>query len=118
MTQPPPPLDLFTLNAAQGVATKALQDAVCTWEQSASDAAQRGEYRSAQQYKEWAVAADLAVHYVSTALGALVLDALQAFPLVHDTRTVKLPDLGRSDQDHYLDAIAVEVASQQPQPLP
>ena len=93
-----PPLsssfDLATLNAAQAVATRALKDAVCTWEQEAADAAHRGGYRSAQQYKDWAFAADLAVHRVGGASGALFLETLEAIPLVQDTRTVKLPDLG------------------------
>ena len=106
-------LDLATLNAAQAVATRALKDAVCAWEQEATDAALRGEYRSAQQYKDWAFAADLAVHRVSGAIGALFLKTLEAMPLVQDTRTVKLPDLGRC-----LDALAVEVANEQPEQAP
>jgi hypothetical protein len=105
-----PPLsssfDLATLNAAQAVATRALRDAVCTWEQEAADAAQRGEYRSAQQYKDWAFAADLAVHQVSGAIGSLFVETLKSMPLVQDTRTVKLPELGRC-----VNTSTVEVAS-------
>ena len=110
-------LDLSTLNAAQAVARKALQDAVCNWEQEAMQAAQRGEYASAQTYKNWAFAADLAIHYVSGAIGALFLETLEAMPLVQDTRTVNLPDLGRSEHDQHLDALTVEVASEQPEPV-
>jgi hypothetical protein len=93
MTPPLSQLDLATLNAAQAVATRSLKDLVCTWEQEAADAAKRGEYRSAQQYKDWAFAADLAVHRVGGVIGALFLETLEAIPLVQDTRTVKLPDL-------------------------
>jgi len=92
-----PPLsssfDLATLNAAQAVATRALKDAVCTWEQEAADAAQRGEYRSAQQYKDWAFAADLAVHRVSGAIGVLFVEMLEVIPLIHGARKVSLPVL-------------------------
>jgi len=110
-------LDLATLNAAQAVARKALQDAVCNWEQEAMQAAQRGEYASAQTYKNWAFAADLTIHYVNGAIGALFLETLEAIPLVQDTRTVKLPDLGRSDHDRHLEALTVEVAPEQTEPV-
>lgn len=115
MTPRPSPLDLATLNAAQAVASKALQALVCKWEQEAVHAAQRAEYRSAQQYKDWAFAVDLAVHSVSGAVGALFLETLGAMPLVQDTRTVKLPDLGHTDKGTHIDAVAIEVASEQPE---
>ena len=108
----PRQLDLGTLNATQSVVSKALQSKVCEWEQAASDAAARGEYRSAQQYKEWAFAADLAFHTASMALGALFLETLDAIPIVEDTRTVQLPDL-RRPEDRCMDALQVEVASHQ-----
>jgi hypothetical protein len=113
---PTTPLDLATLNAAQTVAVKALQNQGCTWEQQSVDCAGNGDFRSAQQYKDWAFAADLAVHYVSGAIGALFLETLESLPLVQDTRTVKLPDLTRTEKDCYLDSLSVEVASQQPEP--
>jgi hypothetical protein len=116
MTPHPSSLDLATLNAAQKVATQALQSLVCKWEQEALNAAHRGEYRSAQQYKDWGFAADIAVHSVSGAVGALFLKTLEAMPLVQDTRTVKLPELNRTEKDRHLDALAVEVASEQPEP--
>lgn len=113
---PNPSLDLTTLNAAQAVAVRSLQNQVCTWEQQSADCALNGDLRSAQQYKDWAFACDLAVHYVSSAIGALFLETLESFPLVQDTRTVKLPDLDRSPEDRYLDTLSVEVASAQPCP--
>jgi hypothetical protein len=78
------------------------------------DAASRGEYRSAQQYKEWAFAADLAVSTASSALAALFLETLDTLNVVEDTRTVQLPDL-RRPEDRCLDALQVEVASHQPE---
>ena len=92
-------LDLATINAAQVVAKKALQEAVCTWEQEAREAAQRGEYASAQTYKNWAFATDLAIHRVSGAIGALFLKTIEDMSLVHETCTVKLPNLGCSEQN-------------------
>ena len=115
-TRCPLQLDLGTLNATQSVVTKALQSKVCEWEQAATDAAARGEYRSAQQYKEWAFAVDLAINTASVAISALCFEALNAIPIVEDTRTVQLPNLGRSNEDRYLDAFATEVASHQPCP--
>ena len=54
---------------------------------------------------------------VSVALNALVVEALEAMPLVQDTRTVKLPDLGRSDHDRHLEALTVDVAPEQTEPV-
>lgn len=112
----PAQLDLATLNATQSVVTKALQSKVCEWEQASTDAASSGDYRSAQQYKEWAFAADLAVHAASMAIGALFLETLDTFAIVEDIRTIQLPDLGTTDKDRALDALQVEVASHQPCP--
>ena len=81
---------------------------MCTWEQEAADAAHRGEYRSAQQYKDWAFAAALAVHRVGGAIGALFLKTLEAIPLVQDTRNVKLPDLSGSNNNPVLDPLSWE----------
>jgi hypothetical protein len=109
-------LDLGTLNATQSVVTKALQSKVCECEQAATDAASRGEYRSAQQYKEWAFAVDLAIYAASSAFSSLFLETLDRLCTVEDTRTVQLPNLGRSVEDQYIDTLATEVASHQPCP--
>ena len=114
-TSCPAQLDLASLTAAQQVAIAAIQDLVCEWEQSGLDAAANGDYRSAQQYRDWAFAGDLARYKVVSALGALFIDTLDTLRLVEDYRQVQLPDLGRSDQDRYLDALQVEVASHQPE---
>lgn len=108
--------DLSTLNVASAVVKKALQDAVCSYEQQALDAARRGEYMSAQTYKQWAFATDLAIHTASAAISALFLEALETMPLVDDLREVHLPAVTRSSEDSYLDDLTVEIASRQPCP--
>jgi hypothetical protein len=109
-------MDLATLNTAREVVIKAIQNQVMTWEQNATDVASQGDYRSAQQYKDWAFAADLCVHTASMAVGALILDTLDSMAVIADQRTVTLPNLSRSPEDQYLDHLAIEVASQQPAP--
>jgi hypothetical protein len=97
--QPPPaatrPLELAALTAARAAITQALQHQVISWEQEAANAADRDEYRSAQQFKDWAFAADLCIHISAMAVGALILDTLDALAVVDDVRTVQLPDLLR-----------------------
>ena len=109
-------LDLSTINSVCDVVVRELRNQVCTWEQQSLDAACQGDYRGAQQLKDWAFACDLAVSKVFTATGALFQDALTALPIVSDTRTVELPNLNRSDTDRHLDDLAIEVASAQPCP--
>jgi hypothetical protein len=118
LSSSPVRLDLATINAVQEVVVREIRNQVCTWEQKALDAAQQGDYRSAQQYREWSFAADFVAYNVSTACTALFLDTCQSFPLVEDTRVVALPKLTRSAQDRHLDALTLEVASEQPEPEP
>jgi hypothetical protein len=110
-------LDLATLDAARKVTATALKAYVCELEQKALDAARCRDYNAAKLHSDWAFAADLCVLKVSVALNALVVEALEAMPLVQDTRTVKLPDLGRSDHDRHLEALTVEVAPEQTEPV-
>jgi hypothetical protein len=112
----PQQLDLSTLNAAREVVTKALQNQVITWEQNAADAAAQGDFRSAQQYKEWVFALDLGIHTASMAVGALVLDTLDSLSVIADHRRVDLPVLQRSAKDLVLDAKVLDVLSEQPEP--
>jgi hypothetical protein len=114
LSSSPVRLDLATLNASHEVVKKAIQDQVVTWEQNSHDAAARGDFRSAQQYQDWVFAADLCVHNVFAAVSALILETLETFPIIQDTRTVALPNLTRSDNDRYLDSLSIEVASAQP----
>jgi hypothetical protein len=111
-------LDLGTINQVQSVVIRELRNQVCTWEQEALDAAQQGDYRSAQQFRDWAFAAEILASKASTACTALFLDTCQSFPVVQDTRTVTLPNLSRSAADRHLDALTIEVVSEQPEPDP
>lgn len=111
------PLDLRTINSVQEATVSALQDLVCEWEQSAHDAAAQGDYRSAQQFRDWAFAGDLARSKVVFALGELFIANLQSLPLVEDCREVSLPDLKRSAKDRALDALSIEVVSEMPEPI-
>jgi len=108
------PLDLRTLNQVQEVVLRELRNQVCTWEQQAFDSSKRGDYRSAQQFSEWAFAADILVSTASRACAALFLDTCDSLLVVSDTRTVDLPNLNRSSEDRYLDTLGIEVASTQP----
>jgi hypothetical protein len=114
--QRPQQLDLGTLNSSHEVAVTAIQHIVCEWEQKAVDAGSSGDWRSAQQYKDWAFAANMVRTQVGSALGALFLESLQSLSVVTDQRTVELPNLSRTPQDQYLDAMALEVASHQDEP--
>jgi hypothetical protein len=111
-------LDLATINEVQTVVVRELRNQVCTWEQEALDAANRGDYRSAQTLRDWSIAADLLASKASSACTALFLDTCQSFPLVEDTRVVALPNINCSAKDRHLDALTVEVASEQPEPDP
>jgi hypothetical protein len=110
--------DLGTINEVQSAVVSSLRNQVCEWEQKAIEASNFGDYRAAQQYKEWAFAADILVSTASRACTAFFLDAFDSLPVVADTRTVELPNLTRSPRDSYLDALTVEVASEQPSPEP
>jgi hypothetical protein len=107
-------LDLATLNSAQQIAVSALQDLVCEWEQASHDASASGDFRSAQQFRDWAFAGDLARFKVVSVLADLFIANLQQLPLVQDCREVSLPDLKRSAKDLVLDALSIEVASEMP----
>ena len=116
LSSAPVHLDLGTINQVQSVVVASLRNQVCEWEQKAIDASNFGDYRTAQQFKEWAFACDLAATKASTACSALFNDAVNSLPVVTDTRTVELPNLNRTPMDRYLDALTVEVASEQPCP--
>jgi len=118
LSSSPVHLDLGTINEVQTVVVASLRNQVCEWEQKAIDASNFGDYRSAQQYREWAFACDLAITKASAACTALFLDTLNSLPVVTDTRTVELPNLNRSSEDRFLDTLSVEVASAQPCPEP
>lgn len=117
------PVDLTTLNLCSELAKKALQTSVQNFEQQALDAGKRGEYHSAELYKQWAWAQDLAVHTVSNALFALFCEASERgdFEVKPELRLVEkteFPSLTRSEEAQRLDDLQVELNSAQPEPEP
>jgi hypothetical protein len=116
MNTPSFPLDLRTINSVQEVVVREIRNQVCQWEQDALDAGAMGDFRSAQQFRDWAFAAELAASKAFTACTAVFLDTCNALPLVEDQRTVQLPNLNRTAQDLRLDALALEVVSEMPAP--
>lgn len=118
MTQTlPVQLDLDTINEVQQVVVRAIRNQVCSWEQKAHDAGLDGDWRAAQQYKEWAFAAELCASKASQVCTAVFSEAISSLPVVTDYRTVQLPNLTRSVEDCRLDDLAIEVASAQPNPF-
>jgi hypothetical protein len=109
-------LDLGTINEVQQVVVHTIRNQVCDWEQKAHDAGLTGNWAAAQQYKEWAFAAELCASKASQVCTALFAETVSSLPVVTDYRTVQLPNLTRSSEDCRLDALAIEVASHQGAP--
>ena len=101
-------LDLATINAIQGVIVTAIRDQSCQWEQDSADAAADGRLSNAVMVQNWAFAADLLASKVSGEFAALFSRALDA-RLNWNTTT-------RSVKEQWVDALALEVASQQGEP--
>lgn len=92
---------LQSLNDLQELAVKAARDAVCDFEQNASDAADQGNYQLAQMYKQWAFGAQVASFRVSESFTAAFTAAFEeweasAGPVLTDHTEVELPNLDRS----------------------
>jgi hypothetical protein len=49
-------LDITTIHAATNAVVKAMESAVCQWEQQCEDAVQDGNLTSALMYRNWAFA--------------------------------------------------------------
>lgn len=101
-------IDLATLNAAQGVIVAAIRQRCCQWEQDSADAVADGRLSSALMLEQWAFAADLLAGLVSTEVSALFGQALDA------RMNWSSP---RSAGDQLLDALTLEIASAQSEPL-
>lgn len=115
--------DLTTLNICSEVVRKALQTSVLNHEAKALEAGKRGEYHSAELYKQWAFATELASHAASNALFALFCDAQERgdFDLPPHLRLVErtvFPTVSRTDEERHLDDLQTEVAAAQPEPEP
>ena len=102
-------LDLATINGAQGVIVAALRDQCCQWEQESADAAADGRLVNALMLEHWAFAADLLSTKVASEFAALFGEAFNASTHWQST--------ARSVEEQMLDALAIEVASQQDEPL-
>ena len=81
----------------------------CQWKQQSSDAAADGRLSSALMLEHWAFAAELLAGTISTEISTLFDQALDA-RLNWGTTT-------RSVGDQLLDALTVEIASAQSEPL-
>ena len=102
-------IDLATLNAVQGAIVAAFLNQCCQWEQQSSDAAADGRLSSALMLEHWEFAAELLAGTISTEISTLFDQALDA-RLNWGTTT-------RSVGDQLLDALTVEIASAQSEPL-
>jgi hypothetical protein len=102
-------IDLATLNAVQGLIVDALRNQCCQWEQQSSDAAADGCLSNALMLENWAFAADLLAGVVSAEVFTLFRQALDARMTWSSTRSVG---------DQLLDALTLEVAAAQSEPLP
>ncbi len=109
-------LDLETITATQAHIVSALQDQVCQWEQNASDASSQDDNRTANLYRQWSFALDIALSVITRECLNLVVENARVFQ-ISETRKVELPDLTRSVKDLAIDAMAIEVASEQPCPI-
>lgn len=118
----PSKIDLTTLNVCSDVVKKALQTSVQNFEAQALEAGKRGEYQTAELYKQWAFATELASHAASNALFALFCDAQErgdfAVPPLRLVERTEFPAFTRSDEERRLDGLQIEVASAQEEPAP
>ena len=99
-------LDLATINAAQGVIVAAIRNQCCQWEQDSADAAADGRLTNALLFKDWAFAADILATTVSSELTGLFVRTLDAQFGVFSNAPEQVRD-----------ALAIEVASRQSEPL-
>ncbi len=102
-------IDLATISAAQGVIVAAIRQRCCQWEQDSADAAADGRLSNAVMIEHWAFAADLLASVVSSEFSALFGQAL-------DART-NCGNTTRSVGDQLLDALTLEVAAAQSEPM-
>jgi hypothetical protein len=102
-------LDLATLNAAQGAIVAAIRNQCCQWEQESADAAADGRLSSAVMVQHWAFAAELLASSVSTEFSTLLGQSIDA--------RLNWNGTARSVEEQLLDALTIEVASQQREPL-
>jgi len=106
-------LDLASLSAAESAIVAILRSKCCQWEQDSADAAATGNLSTALLMKHWADAADLLTLTVITEFSGFFGEVVHArFGVQTATATST-----RSAQDQILDALAVEAASAQEEPI-
>ena len=101
-------LDLATLSAAESAIVATIRSKCCQWEQDSADANAAGNLSAALLLKHWADAADLLAFIVTTEFSGFFGEVLNARFGISAHRT---------PQDLVLDALALEVASAQEEPL-
>jgi hypothetical protein len=102
-------IDLATINATQGVIVAALRDQCCQWEQESADAAADGRLSNALMLEHWSFAANLLASKVGSEFTALFAQTLDA--------QLNRGKSARSIQDQLLDAMTLEVAAEQSEPV-
>ena len=102
-------IDLATISAAQGVIVAAIRHQCCQWDQECADAVADGRLSNALMLEHWAFAADLLASVVSTEFSRLFGQALDA--------RANWSKSTRSAGDHLRDALTLEVAAAQSEPL-
>jgi len=105
----PTTIDLATLTAAQEEIVGALRDQCCQWEQDSADAAADGRLVNALMLEHWAFAADLMAGMVSSKFAGMFGQAVNAQIHWHSS--------GHSVEEQLLDALAIEVAGEQNEPI-
>ena len=101
-------IDLGTINAAQGVIVAAIRNQCCQWEQDSADAVADGRLSNAVMVQNWAFAAEILATIVSSEFTTLFSKALDARFHLSGTRSVG---------DQLLDALTLETAAAQSEPL-
>jgi hypothetical protein len=69
-------LDITTIHAATNAVVKAMESAVCQWEQQCDDAVQDGNLTGALMYRNWAFAADLMAKTALSTLSTLMVQSI------------------------------------------
>ena len=103
-------IDLATINATQQVIVSTIRDKVCQWEQESSDAAADGRLYDALMLEQWAFTADLLASKVGSEFSTLVSQSLDA--------RLNWSSTTRCVGDQLLDALTLEVAAAQSEPMP
>jgi hypothetical protein len=103
-------LDLATINAVQNSIVSVLRKQCCQWEQDSADAIAENKLTTALTLEQWAFASDLLSRVVATECSALFCQVL-------DARINWSAEDTRSVNEQLLDALTLELASEQNEPM-